>query len=297
MVRRAGDRPVFIVHLKRRKSTMLARLLLASLAVVVPFAPAVAGPPARQEQVKIEVRIITVAEDFFERIGVDFSDPNAKGKVIDSSAEKEPIFLNDKKLSKFLESVEADVRTNIVQTPSVIVSNGKTAVMRCLHEEPLGSAQKGSVATGYEISLQPQIAADGRAIALDLKTSLCSRDSEKSARLTTLSLEDQLSIPAGHTAVLGGWKRLSEGRIEYGGPPAIGKVPYLNRLFKNVGYTRATENVLVLVTASIVGDETKKAAATRSNARQQTAQIAPQSDHNFIEQYYQRAYDTCPGAK
>ncbi len=46
-----------------------------------------------------------------------------------------------------------------------------------------------------------------------------------------------VSVPDGGTVLLGGIKRLSEGRNEFG-VPILDEIPYLNRLFKNVGIGR-----------------------------------------------------------
>ena len=46
-----------------------------------------------------------------------------------------------------------------------------------------------------------------------------------------------VSVPDGGTVLLGGIKRLSEGRNEFG-VPLLSKVPYVNRLFRNVGIGR-----------------------------------------------------------
>ncbi len=61
-------------------------------------------------------------------------------------------------------------------------------------------------------------------------------------------------VPDGGTVLLGGLKRLSEGRNEFG-PPILSKIPYLNRLVKNVGYGRETENILMMITPRIVINE------------------------------------------
>ena len=54
--------------------------------------------------------------------------------------------------------------------------------------------------------------------------------------------------------LLGGLKRLSEGRNEFG-PPILSKIPYLDRLFKNVGYGRETTSLLMMVTPRIIINE------------------------------------------
>jgi type II secretory pathway component GspD/PulD (secretin) len=71
---------------------------------------------------------------------------------------------------------------------------------------------------------------------------------------TQLSVQTTVAVPDGGTILLGGLKRLSEGRNEYG-PPILSKIPYVNRLFKNVGYGRDTESLLLMVTPRIIIQE------------------------------------------
>ncbi len=63
-----------------------------------------------------------------------------------------------------------------------------------------------------------------------------------------------VSVPDGGTVLLGGIKRLSEGRKEYG-VPLLNKVPYLNRLFQNVGIGRETQSLMMMVTPRIIIQE------------------------------------------
>jgi type II secretory pathway component GspD/PulD (secretin) len=73
-------------------------------------------------------------------------------------------------------------------------------------------------------------------------------------RITQVSVQTTVAVPDGGTVLMGGLKRLSEGRTEYG-PPVLSKIPYLNRLFKNVGYGRETESLLIMVTPRIIIQE------------------------------------------
>jgi type II secretory pathway component GspD/PulD (secretin) len=68
---------------------------------------------------------------------------------------------------------------------------------------------------------------------------------------TTVTVSTTVAVPDGGTVLMGGLKRLSEARSEYG-PPILSKVPYINRLFKNTGYGRETESLLILVTPRII---------------------------------------------
>ncbi len=63
-----------------------------------------------------------------------------------------------------------------------------------------------------------------------------------------------VSVPDGGTVLLGGIKRLSEGRNEYG-VPILDKIPYLDRLFKNVGIGREASSLMMMVTPRIIIQE------------------------------------------
>lgn len=60
-----------------------------------------------------------------------------------------------------------------------------------------------------------------------------------------------VSVPDGGTVLMGGIKRMSEGRTERG-VPFLSNVPYVNRLFKNVGIGRTTSNLMMMVTPRII---------------------------------------------
>ena len=63
-----------------------------------------------------------------------------------------------------------------------------------------------------------------------------------------------VSVPDGGTILLGGIKRLREGRNEHG-VPMLSKLPYLNRLFKSVGIGRTTQSLMLMVTPRIIIQE------------------------------------------
>lgn len=244
-----------------------ASLITAVLAAPVAAQPSASSAPRPAEQVKIEVRFISVAEDFSERMGVNLYNLDKKPEITDKGVEvgklggrrannpNEPIFLDDRQLHTFLEALNGDIRTNIQHSPNLIVSNGKTAVWRCTGEQYIGTSKSKSVTTGDEISVRPTITTEGRAVAIALKASMRSLTTEKPLRITTLSLEDELTIPTGHTAVLGGWKRLSAGRIEFGPPVAGSKASSGKHHIQKASYTRAAENVLILIRVTLADQD------------------------------------------
>jgi hypothetical protein len=161
--------------------------------------------------------------------------------------------------------------------------------------------------TGLKLSLQPAVSADRRFVRLDLDANLTKLESDavplfpvttfvtpvseggargkpvpftqyiQLPKFTTLAVHKALSIPDGGTAVLSGWKTVREVHKECG-PPVLSKVPYVNRLFKNVAYGPQTEYHLVLVTPKVIvneEEEVKQAGYTCPYLKQQEAEKMP----------------------
>lgn len=74
-----------------------------------------------------------------------------------------------------------------------------------------------------------------------------------------ITVTTTVSVPDGGTVLLGGIKRLSEGRNEFG-VPMLNKLPYINRLFKNVGIGRETQSLMMMVTPRIIIQEEEEEA-------------------------------------
>ena len=70
-------------------------------------------------------------------------------------------------------------------------------------------------------------------------------------RFSNLETQTVVVVPDGGTVVMGGLKYMTEGRNEFG-PPVLSKIPYLNRLFKNVAYGREGRSILIMVTPRVI---------------------------------------------
>jgi type II secretory pathway component GspD/PulD (secretin) len=79
--------------------------------------------------------------------------------------------------------------------------------------------------------------------------------------ISTVTVNTTVAVPDGGTVLMGGLKKLSESRSEYG-PPILSKIPYWNRLFKNVGYGRDIDSLLIMVTPRIIIQEEEEERAT-----------------------------------
>jgi type II secretory pathway component GspD/PulD (secretin) len=72
--------------------------------------------------------------------------------------------------------------------------------------------------------------------------------------ISTFNVGTVVSVPDGGTILLGGIKRLREGR-NMAGVPILNKIPYISRLFKNSGVGRETESIMLMVTPRIIIQE------------------------------------------
>jgi general secretion pathway protein D len=66
-----------------------------------------------------------------------------------------------------------------------------------------------------------------------------------------VTVNTTVSVPDGGTILLGGIKRLKEARVERG-VPMLSKLPYVNRLFTNIGIGREAESLMLMVTPRII---------------------------------------------
>ena len=68
------------------------------------------------------------------------------------------------------------------------------------------------------------------------------------------SVSTVVSVPDGGTILIGGVKRQSEQRVERG-VPFLSNIPYVSRLFKNVGIGRDTQSLMMMVSPKIIIQE------------------------------------------
>ncbi len=327
----------------------------------------------QDQEVAVEVKFISIAEDFFERIGVNFNlnivnkgtskfqpqlttgqfaNPNFINQFTPSggflsgltpagtltSDLNIPItqttyqqaippfggypgipgfggltlglaFLSDIQVFLFMEAVQGDIRSNVMQAPKLTLFNGQTANIQIQDFQffvvgvqvipQLGQftyfPQTTLFPLGVTLTIQAVISADRRFVRMSLTPSLSNivngevnlfpvvtpifplfdgtatgqpvvfTQFVQQPRLTRVSVQTTVAVPDGGTVLMGGLKRLSEGRNEFG-PPILSKIPYLNRLFRNTGYGRSAESLLIMVTPRIIiqAEEEEKQTGVRT---------------------------------
>jgi general secretion pathway protein D len=147
-------------------------------------------------------------------------------------------------------------------TVQAVVSNDRRFVR--LTVVPFFS-QIGDVTTftfqGSSSSTSQSSASGGKDVAGDSNNSSSGSTTGSNTGITVqlptfsfVSVSTTVSVPDGGTVLLGGVKRLSEGRNEFG-VPILSKLPYVNRLFKNVGIGRETQSLMMMVTPRIIIQE------------------------------------------
>ena len=168
------------------------------------------------------------------------------------------------------------VQTNqnfVTNVQLTIVGNGNPVFVPTITTQPLG----------VQLTIQAVITADRRYVRMSLNPTLTSLvpgpvnafpvivpifqgipdDRSSPVTLTQLiqqpvtqsvTVQTTVSVPDGGTVLLGGLKRLAEQRTEFG-PPIVSNIPILNRFFKNVGFGRETESLMLMVTPRIIIQE------------------------------------------
>ncbi len=113
----------------------------------------------------------------------------------------------------------------------------------------------GSQSTTTDTSRQGiQTAPNDNTKTADSSTTTTSGVTVQLPTFSFVTVTTTVSVPDGGTVLLGGIKRLSEGRNEFG-VPILNKIPYINRLFKNVGIGRETQSLMMMVTPRIIIQE------------------------------------------
>ncbi len=315
----------------------------------------------QDQEVSVEVRFISVGEDFFERIGVNFNlnivnrqttrfqpqittgnftpdsfingffpsnfitglqpsgaaTPDLNIPILNNTfAQSIPpfggytgvpgfggitmglAFLSDIQVFLFMEAVQGDRRTNVMQAPKLTLFNGQTSTLTVSDQQffvtgvqvttALGQflyqPQVQTFPLGVNLTIQAVISADRRFVRMSLTPTLSNLATPvvelfpvvtpifplfdgtftgqpivftqfiQQPIVQRVTINTTVAVPDGGTVLLGGLKRLSEGRSEYG-PPILSKIPFIDRLYKNVGYGREAESLLIMVTPRIIINE------------------------------------------
>jgi type II secretory pathway component GspD/PulD (secretin) len=199
-------------------------------------------------------------------------------------------FLSDLEVYLFLQAIQGDVRSNLVQAPKVTSFNGAPASVinftgRNFVQQLTPIIGAGAVAfqpqiqtfpDGVQMFVTPVVSADRRYVRMSMSPffttflgfdtfeipaavgggGLGGQSSTINARVqlpqfSITNVSTTVTVPDGGTVLLGGVKRLREVRNEFG-VPILSKTPLIDRLFRNVGIGRQTDSLMLMVTPRII---------------------------------------------
>ncbi len=116
---------------------------------------------------------------------------------------------------------------------------------------------EGTSSSRTDSTVQDPDAADG-GTTNDEEETVTSGTTIQLPQFSFVTVSTTVSVPDGGTVLLGGIKRLSEERRERG-IPVFSKLPYINRLFRDVGIGRETQSLMMMVTPRIIIQEEEEA--------------------------------------
>src|SRR5262245_55351424 len=202
-------------------------------------------------------------------------------------------YVNARQARDLLAAVQGDRQSTILQAPKMTIADGELAHLKVGAEQffitDIDIVKNGAEIIfrpkneahflGWKYSVQPVVSDDLRTVRLSLALThtavdgpvplhpvqiAVDKDGNREAvpfrmfiqqpKLSGFSVERTVKLESGHTAVLHCGLMLEETRVEFG-PPILSQIPYLSRLFRNVGYVRTARSVLVLVTPRVIVNE------------------------------------------
>jgi hypothetical protein len=178
-------------------------------------------------EVSLEVRLLHVPARFCEQVELGH----------------EPKFLDERHFEELLSAAQKYPATHVFQAPKLTAFDGQEALYH------IGEKENAS------IYLLPRASADRRSVRL--KMELSKHDPQDESRASTVV------IPDGNTVVLVGWTEAGVAQ-EVPASPVLTKIPYISRLFRNVGYGEEECVVLCVTPRIIVAAEEEEARPTES---------------------------------
>lgn len=243
----------------------------------------------RRPQVLIEVNVVTVAANDNFRLGIEISGGDRDGgkrlfsftnfglSQIDAATGALSIgtgatgfngTLVDPDVADIvLQALSGHNRARVIAAPRVLVNDNATGLLSSVAEVPFASNNSnntvsttsfgGFAEAGTTISVTPQISDDDY---LNLEFDVLINDfaGEAAANLppprNTNQVTSQVSIPDGHTIIVGGLTRKSLTQ-NLDGLPFIERIPILSRLTSNEAQSSSDQRLFIFIKPTILRDD------------------------------------------
>lgn len=262
--------------MRSRLSAVLGVLVLAATGF------AAEPPPAPDAALIVfEIRVLTVAETVFDQAGVEF-DPKT---VLLTDAKLRALLeaVQTDRRSNVMQSPKVTIEDGqqaVIQATEQRSFLTRLEAMNVKGESVL-VPKEVPTELGSRIAVGGRVSADGKSITARIKytdsqvvgdvrlvpvvtyVSPMFKDGSKGPsvpftqylqvpQIETVMIEkNNLTIPSGAHAILAGPTRVKEMRQEFG-PPVLSKIPYLNRMYKNVGIGRESARIYLIVSPKVL---------------------------------------------
>lgn len=166
-----------------------------------------------------------------------------------------------------IRALTTDIRTRVVSSPRILVNDNATGTLDSIDEEPFTSVNAsdtvsttsfgGFVEAGTTISVTPHISQSDH-LSLEYSVSLNSfsgggADGIPPPRQTN-SIESEVTVPDGHTVIVGGLRRTSNTKT-IRAVPLLGEIPILKHLFSNESLDDSELTLFVFIRPVILRDD------------------------------------------
>ena len=193
----------------------------------------------------------------------DFTNParGITGGIISSKDFSIPVLAN---------ALKSDRTANVLSIPSVLVNNNKDALVVSKDKQPTGTSTVSGTGVqqsgfqnyqdaGIELRISPSISsANYLRLNIDLKVSKFTGTSSGNGTIpppqTEREVKTEVTMPSGHTMVLGGVIEDSSDKSE-SGIPFLKDIPILGWLFKSYSDSKVKTNLYFFITPHILDED------------------------------------------
>jgi hypothetical protein len=210
----------------------------------------------KDTQVMVEMRLLTVP-----------SESEAVKKLLDG---KQHAALPTAELKAMLDGLAKDGQVQMLSQPTVMLMNKQTGFVQIGQQcpqvtsvaanpngQPVAKVEYAQV--GLVSRLTPDVAADLKSVRLKLDVELSEANraavvlgnGQKACAIDFQKIETTLAVPDGGTMAVAVGTKKAERRVEHK-VPVLGDLPYLSRLFRNVGVSTESMDTVAVVTVRLI---------------------------------------------
>ncbi len=250
----------------------------------------------QKSEIIVEVKYVLLAHDVAEQLKqMRLLGGSKRGKDI--------VYLSDREMRLFMEVLQNDVRSNVLQAPKLTMLDGQSGEIEALDEQTITrgamvvqtehgivlTSHQETVPVGTKLHLRSNISADRRSVRVELNTQITNLDesqpdsftiqiSDKNAngkagtilemkrpRIVKMSAENTMDIVDGKTAVLPAGMKLCQ-VSETVCPEWVKEIPLLRNLFCTTETHPEVHHLFVTVTPRIVAPKEKEEKRTQKES-------------------------------